>query len=80
MPAAAVHEELGKLFLEEEKFQESYNNLKMCYTIRKKIFSNKRVQDVERIATLLVFLHRKIELQIVNYKASYEKNSLKLLT
>lgn len=80
LPTASVHEELGKFFLEEEKFQESYQHFKLCYSIRKKIFSNKRVQDVERIATLLVFLHRKIELQIVNYKASYEKNSLKLLT
>ena len=43
-----------------------------CYNIRKKIYANKRVLDVERIATLLVFLHRKIELQIVNYKASFE--------
>ena len=35
---------------------------------------------MERIATLLVFLHRKIELQIVNYKTSFEKGGLKLLT
>ena len=55
-------------------------HLKRCYNIRKKIYSNKRVQDVERIATLLVFLHRKIELQIVNFKTSYEKGGLKLLT
>ena len=80
LPAAALHEELGKLHLEEEHFQESYNHLKRCYQIRKKIYANKRVQDVERIATLLVFLHRKIELQIVNYKTSYEKGGLKLLT
>ena len=35
---------------------------------------------MERIATLLVFLHRKIERQIVNYKTSFEKGGLKLLT
>ena len=80
LPAAAVHEELGKFYLEEENFQESYNNLKQCYQIRKKIYANKRVQDVERIATLLVFLHRKIELQIVEYKTNFEKGGLKLLT
>ena len=62
LPAAAVHEELGKFFLEEENFSESYMHLKRCYHIRKKIYANRRVQDVERIATLLVFLHRKIEL------------------
>ena len=43
LPAAAVHEELGKFFLEEEDFQESYINLKRCYYIRKKIYSNRRV-------------------------------------
>ena len=80
LPAAAVHEELGKFYLEEENFQESYDNLKQCYHIRKKLYGNKGVPDVERIATLLVFLHRKIELQIVNYKTSFEKGGLKLLS
>lgn len=80
LPAAAIHEELGKFFLEGENFQESSIHLKRCYNIRKKLYSNKRVQDVERIATLLVFLHRKIELQIVQYRTSYEKDGLKMLT
>ena len=43
LPVAAVLEELGKFFLEEENFQESYINLRRCYNIRKKIYANKRV-------------------------------------
>ncbi len=38
LPVAAVHEELGKLYLEEENFQDSYNELNQCYTNRKQAY------------------------------------------
>ena len=34
---------------------------------------------MDRVATLLVFLHRKIEIQIVKYKKEQENGGLKLL-
>ena len=62
LAAAMVHEELGKFFLEEENFNESYLQLKTCYEIRRKIYMSKNVADVERAFYLLVFLLRKIEI------------------
>lgn len=62
MASATVHEELGKLYLEIENYRDSYQYLKEAYNIRKKLYFNRRVEDVERISTLLVFLHRKIEI------------------
>ena len=62
MPACAVHEEIGKFYLEQEDYQKAYQSFKLCYEIRRKIYQNKRHKDVDRVATLLVFLHRKIEI------------------
>lgn len=76
LPVAAVYEELGKFYLEQESFNESSAALTECYKIRKKVYMHKKVYDVERIATLLVFLHRKIELKISNYKSSFGKDGL----
>ena len=52
---------MGKFYLEQEDYQQSYEQLKICYEVRKKIYMNKRHKDVDRVATLLVLLHRKIE-------------------
>ena len=40
---------------------------------------NKRHKDVDRVATLLVLLHRKIEVQIVKYMKEQKNGGLKLL-
>lgn len=57
-----MHEEIGKFYLEQEDYQKAYQSFKLCYEIRRKIYQNKRHKDVDRVATLLVFLHRKIEI------------------
>ena len=79
MPSCAVHEEIGKFYLELEDYKMSYQCFKQCYEIRRKIYQNKRHKDVDRIATLLVFLHRKIEIQIDKFKNEQENGGLKIL-
>ena len=74
-----VQEELGKFYLEQEDYQQSYEQLKICYEVRKKIYMSKRHKDVDRVATLLVLLHRKIEVQIVKYMKEQKNGGLKLL-
>lgn len=62
LPTANIHEEFGKFYLEQERYKVSYEHLKKCYDIRVKVIRNKKSKEIERISTLLVFLHRKIEL------------------
>lgn len=80
MPTANAHEEIGKFYLEQEKFQVAYDHLKKCYEIRCKLIKNRKNKEVERVSTLLVFLHRKIELQIVDLKENEERGKIKLLS
>lgn len=61
LQVAAVLEELGKLLMEEHKFLEAFPYLKECYHIYAKV-SVTEGEDSERVAALLCFLHRKIEL------------------
>jgi hypothetical protein len=62
LPTASIHEEMGKFYLEEEQYRLSYEHLKKCYDIRSKLIKDKKNKEVERVSTLLVFLHRKIEI------------------
>jgi tetratricopeptide (TPR) repeat protein len=80
LPTANVHEELGKFYIEQEDYQASYTQFKSCYDIRCKVLVNQKHADVERVATLLIFLHRKIEIQLVEYKEKEQSGQIKLLT
>lgn len=65
--------------MEQERFKTAYDHLKKCYEIRCKLIKNRKNKETERVSTLLVFLHRKIELQIVDLKESEQKGKIKLL-
>ena len=79
MPTANIHEEIGKFYLEQEQYKTSYDHLKKCYDIRTKLIKDRRNKEIERVSTLLVFLHRKIELSLSDLKENENKGKIKIL-
>jgi hypothetical protein len=71
-----MHEELGKLYIEINEYEQSYIHLRECYDSRSRYItklSSSKVQssqkkfkkvhvDLNRVQDLLIFLNRKIEL------------------
>jgi tetratricopeptide (TPR) repeat protein len=74
---ARTIEELGTLLLEQGKYVDSFRMLKQCYAIYVKQTGHN--QDYERVATLLCFLHRKIEQHLIQIEESKKTGGLELI-
>jgi len=61
LESAKVLEEIGKVKLEQLHLTESFEAFKECY----QVYMKHNYEGAERIATLMCFLHRKIEQKLV---------------